>query len=98
MALEARPRAAPIARRRLGVKSAALGDPYLGGDRPGVADVLDVTHFIAAVQMIELAAQQAVAVEVQQAAFLGHQEAEVLLRRQFGDLAAKFMRGLVPEL
>ena len=61
-------------------------DAHLRGDRAGVAHVLDVMNLVAALEPIEVAGQQRVAVEVEQAAFLGHQEAEVLLGRDFGDL------------
>src|SRR6185437_166062 len=38
-------------------------DPHLGGDRAGVADVLDVIELVAAGELFEVAGQQHVAVE-----------------------------------
>src|SRR5262245_1353458 len=46
----------------------------LAGDRPGVAHVLNIGYFVATAQLVELAAQYAIAVEVDQPAFLGHQK------------------------
>src|SRR6266702_4688342 len=72
-----------------------LLDAHLDGGRPGVADVLDVIDLVTLAQLLEIAGQHAVAVEVQQPAFLGQQEAEILLGIAFRDLAQKLVLGIV---
>src|ERR1044072_79656 len=70
--------------------------PHLGGDRAGVADRFDVTHVAADLQPVEVARHNAVAVEVEQPACRGEQEAEILPPRDLSHLSAHFVRSLVP--
>src|SRR5499427_9579177 len=60
--------------------------PHLGRDRAGVAHVLVVVDLLAALETVEVAGQQGVAVEIEQATLLGQQESEILLRRDLGNL------------
>src|SRR5262249_2298385 len=60
--------------------------PHLGRDRAGVAHVLVVVDLLAALETVEVAGQQGVAVEIEQATLLGQQESELLLRRDPGNL------------
>src|SRR5262245_65047731 len=50
---------------------------------------------IAALEIVEVAAEQRVAVEVEQAALLGHEESEVLPGGDLGDLAERLVLGVV---
>ena len=52
----------------------------LGAEEPRVAHALDVIDLFAQFQRIEIAGQQAVAVEIKLPAFLGQEEAEVIGR------------------
>src|SRR6516225_10677846 len=60
--------------------------PHLGRDRAGVAHVLVVVDLLAALETVEVARQQGVAVEIEQATLLGQQESEILLRRDLDNL------------
>src|SRR5262245_46847767 len=71
-------RAATLAPKRLVLPP----HPDLAGGRAGVAHVLDVIDLVTALERVEIARQRAVAVEVQEAAFLGHEKAEILLGRE----------------
>src|SRR5262245_1664786 len=50
---------------------------------------------IAALEIVKVAAEQRVAVEVEQAALLGHEESEVLPGGDLGDLAERLVLGVV---
>src|SRR5262249_5953255 len=65
--------------------------PHLGGDRAGVADVLDVIDLVTAVERVEVAREYGVAVEVEQAAFLRDQEAEIAAAVGVGDLPERLV-------
>src|SRR4051812_47436668 len=71
---------------------------HLAGDRAGVAGRLDVGDLLAPAQLVEIARQHAVAVEVEQPALLGHQETEVLAAGQVGDLADELVLAIVPAV
>src|SRR5262245_46043624 len=68
---------------------------HLGRDRAGIAHALVVIDLISALEIIEVAGQQRVAVEVEQAALFGQQEAEILLGSDLGDLAQRLVLGVV---
>src|SRR5262249_30556424 len=69
--------------------------PDLTGRRAGVTQALDVIDLIAALEGIEVAGQQAVAVEIEKPALLGHEEPEILRRRKLGDLPEELVLGVV---
>src|SRR5262245_6802620 len=69
--------------------------PHLGRDRAGVAHVLVVVDLVAAFEVVEVAGQQRVAVEVEQATLFGQQESEILFRRDLGNLTQRLVFGIV---
>ena len=69
--------------------------PHLGRDRAGVADVLVVVDLLAALETVEVAGQQRVAVEIEQASLFGEQESEILLRGDLGNLTKRLVFGVV---
>src|SRR5262245_6292445 len=81
-------------RRLFGAHALRL-HPHLGRDRAGVADILVVMDFVAAREMVEVAGEHGVAVEVEQAALLGDEKAEILLGRDLGDLAERLIAEIV---
>src|SRR5262249_41784019 len=68
---------------------------HLGRDRASVAERFDVVHRVAALELVEVAVEQRVAVEIEQGPFLGEQEAEVLIVVDLGDLAEELLLGFV---
>src|SRR5262245_22817289 len=80
--------------RLLGAQALAL-HPHLGRDRAGVPHVLVVVDLVAALEVVEVAGQQRVTVEVEQATLFGQQESEILLRRDLGNLTQRLVFGIV---
>jgi hypothetical protein len=70
----------------------------LAGGRPGVAHALNIGYFVSTTQLVELAAEYTVAVEIDQPAFLGHHIAEIFFGRHFGYLTTEFIGCFVPAL
>src|SRR5262249_30090851 len=68
---------------------------HLGCDRAGVAHVLVVIDLISKLEIVEVAGQQRVAVEVEQAALFREQESEIFLGRDLRDLAQRLVFGVV---
>src|SRR5262245_12205259 len=68
---------------------------HLGRDRAGVAHVLVIVDLLAALEVIEIAGQQRVTMEVKQSALLREQESEILLGRDLRDLAQRLVLGVV---
>src|SRR5262249_33671563 len=80
--------------RLLGGQALAL-HPHLGRDRAGVPHVLVVVDLVAALEVVEVAGQQRVTVEIEQATLFGQQESEILLRRDLGNLTQRLVFGIV---
>src|SRR5262245_37546549 len=68
---------------------------HLGRDRAGVAYVLVIVDLLAALEVIEIAGQQRVTMEVEQSALLREQEPEILLGRDLRDLTQRLVFGVV---
>src|SRR5690606_7039600 len=69
--------------------------PDFGRKRPRIADLFDVMDLIAALQSVKCAAQDTITVEIKQSALLVEQEAMVVLRIKFRNLAKELMCCLV---
>ena len=67
----------------------AFDPPDLAGDRPGIADGFDEMHPVADLQSVEIPLDQAIAVEIQLAAFMGQDEAVLLLGIELRHLAGE---------
>src|SRR5688572_28582735 len=65
--------------------------PNLGCDRASVADVLDIAHLVVGLEAVEVAGEEAVAVEVEKTAFLGLEEAMILARVELSDTPEKLV-------
>src|SRR5436190_20326805 len=75
-----------------------LFHPDLAGDRTGIAHLLHIEQLIAELKLVEIAGEHAVAMEIEEAALLVHEEAEVLLLRKLGYLAQELVLDITPAI